>query len=161
MWGAHYGWSAITDVCEASRTLRGYLDLVGVHNGQPVTVYGWAVDPLRTSVSLPVEIYVGGPRGTGTLVATVTANRPRADVNQALGVQGNHGFAWAVSDGAAEVLCVCARYDAPPQLAHASQELPADGTMTREAGVVLTHAMEGLNRVSVLHLPAPPPHRDV
>lgn len=94
--GAHYGWSALTDVCEASRTLRGYLDLVGVHNGRPVTVYGWAVDPLRTSVSIPVEIYVGGPRGTGTLVATVTANRPRADVNQALGVLGNHGFEWRV-----------------------------------------------------------------
>ena len=94
--GSHYGWSAITDVCEASRTMQGFLDLVGVHNGRPVTVYGWAVDPLRTSISIPVEIYVGGPRGTGTLVATVTANRPRADVNQALGIRGNHGFEWAV-----------------------------------------------------------------
>ena len=76
--------------------LRGAVDVVARLRSGPLTLYGWAYNSAASTTSIPVEIYVGGAHGTGTLAATVTADQPRADVNRVLGITGDHGFEWAV-----------------------------------------------------------------
>ena len=76
--------------------LHGYVvDVISRLHG-PLTLYGWAYNADASSPSIPVEIYADGPRGTGTLAATITANQPRADVNDAHNITGDHGFEWPV-----------------------------------------------------------------
>jgi hypothetical protein len=69
----------------------GYFD-----NSTNTTLGGWSVDVANTSASNQVAIYMDGPQGTGTLVATIPANTVRSDVNAALGISGNHGFSWTI-----------------------------------------------------------------
>ena len=76
--------------------LRGYVDVVSRLNSGPLTLYGWAYNTAASTANIPVEIYVGGARGTGTLAATITADQPRADVNTAHGITGDHGYEWVV-----------------------------------------------------------------
>jgi len=59
-----------------------------------ITVRGWAWDGNAISQSIQVQVYIGGPSGGGgTLVATLTANKSRPDVNTTYpGVGNNHGF---------------------------------------------------------------------
>ena len=98
--GANYGFAPGVDVCEASSpavALRGNIDTVASLFGHPQAVIGWALDTLHPAASVSVEIYVDGPVGRGTKVATVTADQPRQDVNDALGVPGDHGFLWPLS----------------------------------------------------------------
>ena len=97
--GASYGFGATVDVCEAPAAveLRGNADTIARLHGHPLSLFGWALDALNPAAAGAVEIYVGGPVGTGTKVATVMANQPRPDVNAALGVPGDHGFQWALS----------------------------------------------------------------
>ena len=66
------------------RPTRGALD--GITAGG--VVYGWAYDPDFPAQSVVVHLYVDG-----VLVTTGLANQPRPDVNQALGIVGNHGYA--------------------------------------------------------------------
>jgi hypothetical protein len=61
-----------------------------------VTLYGWSYDPDTSSVSNQVQIYVGGPKGIGTPLATLTANLSRSDVDALYGITGNHGFEFSV-----------------------------------------------------------------
>ncbi len=42
--------------------------------GYDGVIYGWAADPDAPSTAMTVEFYSGGPRGTGTLAGTTTAN---------------------------------------------------------------------------------------
>lgn len=51
-------------------------------------VYGWAFDPKDANALLNVTLYVDGPKGTGMMVGTVTANRPGNDGN----APGDHAF---------------------------------------------------------------------
>lgn len=53
---------------------------------------GWAFDPLATSTSISVDVWVDGPMGTGSHLGTFTADQPRPDVDAAYGITGNHGF---------------------------------------------------------------------
>ena len=96
--GATYGFAADVDVCEAPApsTLRGFVDVVSRLHSNPLTLYGWAYNTAASTDTIPVEIYVGGVRGAGTLAATITADQPRSDVNTTFGITGDHGFAWAV-----------------------------------------------------------------
>jgi hypothetical protein len=55
-------------------------------------VGGWAYDPDSSGRSISVHVYKDGPAGTGTFIASCSANQPRRDVNTAFGVAGNHGF---------------------------------------------------------------------
>jgi len=68
----------------------GNLDTV-TGNGTQAYVAGWALDPLAPASSRPVHVYVFGPAGqvSGT---PFTATGPRADVNAALRLPGDHGF---------------------------------------------------------------------
>ena len=60
------------------------------------TLFGWTYDPDASSQSNDVEIYIDGAKGSGTLLATVTANASRPDVNSVRGVTGNHGFTYSI-----------------------------------------------------------------
>lgn len=42
--------------------------------GYDGVVYGWAADPDVAGTAMAVEFYSGGPRGTGTLIGSTTAN---------------------------------------------------------------------------------------
>ncbi len=42
--------------------------------GYDGVIFGWAADPDAPTTAMTVEFYSGGPRGTGTLVGTTTAN---------------------------------------------------------------------------------------
>ncbi len=77
--------------------LRGGFQVVKNKATPPVPqqLTGWAVDPLNPGAALPVEIYVGGPKGTGTRVGTLTAKTTRADV-KVRGYSGDHGFTWDI-----------------------------------------------------------------
>jgi hypothetical protein len=59
---------------------------------------GWAYDPDTSNQSIDVHFYIDGPAGTGTGGLSTVANVPRPDVNQALGISGNHGFSWRIPD---------------------------------------------------------------
>jgi hypothetical protein len=50
------------------------------------TVSGWALDPSSPTTSIDIHIYVN------QVGVARSANKPRADVNAALGVYGQHGF---------------------------------------------------------------------
>ena len=77
--------------------LRGGFQIVKNDADPPVPqqLTGWAIDPLNPRAALPIEIYVNGPKGTGTRVGTLTANVARTDVN-VRGYSGNHGFTWTI-----------------------------------------------------------------
>ncbi len=53
---------------------------------------GWAFDPDVPAQSITVNVWKGGPAGSGQLIGGYTANVPRGDVNTAYGITGNHGF---------------------------------------------------------------------
>ncbi|WP_427130232.1 lysozyme [Pseudarthrobacter sp. S9] len=76
-------------------------------NSANFRVTGWALDPTRPSSSIPVHVYVQSPDGTNPGYA-FTANRPRQDVNRALGTVGDHGFEASVALGQAGTYTVCA-----------------------------------------------------
>lgn len=72
----------------------GTLDSVSVKKTSSqasLTVRGWAIDYGNTSAQIPVHAYVQAPNGTTTL-QMFTASKPRPDVNQVLGVPGDHGY---------------------------------------------------------------------
>jgi hypothetical protein len=59
---------------------------------------GWALDRSTPAAALTVSFYADGAQGTGTLAGTTMANLPRADVNTATGVAGDHGFNFTIPD---------------------------------------------------------------
>src|SRR5262249_44766446 len=61
-------------------------------------VTGWALVPSMTPASIDIDLYLDDPSGGGTKLATAHAARPRADVNQTTGYDGDHGFSFAVPD---------------------------------------------------------------
>lgn len=83
--------------------IEGYLDSVA---NQPAGAFalagvyaaGWAYDPDWPERSVQVKIYVKnqGAGGLGTYLGSALANRPRPDVNTALGISGDHGFQFPI-----------------------------------------------------------------
>ena len=57
-----------------------------------VTLYGWSYDSNSSTVSNPVQIFINGPIGTGTLISSATTNILRTDINLSFNITGNHGF---------------------------------------------------------------------
>lgn len=56
-------------------------------------IQGWAFDPDNPNASIDVHIYMDYPAGHAWARGfPATANTARADVNQAFGISGNHGF---------------------------------------------------------------------
>lgn len=59
--------------------------------------YGWALDRNTATQGVYIHVYIDGPAGGGgTHIGTVLANQYRPDVNRALGLPGNHGFAYPI-----------------------------------------------------------------
>ncbi|WP_240690055.1 lysozyme [Arthrobacter sp. PAMC25564] len=76
----------------------GYLDSASVLSaaGQTsIKTTGWTYDPAVSGSSNPVHVYITYPDGTRQGYA-FTANLPRADVNSAVGISGNHGYSTQV-----------------------------------------------------------------
>jgi hypothetical protein len=87
----------------------GYTETAAItRSGDKATlkVSGWAYDSARSSESSAVHVYVTTPAGVRTGHA-LTADQPRADVNQVMGVSGNHGFSRSFDLAAAGVYRVC------------------------------------------------------
>ncbi|UKA61580.1 lysozyme [Arthrobacter sp. FW306-04-A] len=78
---------------------NGYLDSVGIAtvSGQTnIKATGWTYDPAVPGSSTPVHVYITYPDGTRRGYA-FTADLPRADVNNAFRITGNHGYSTQVS----------------------------------------------------------------
>ena len=67
------------------------LGVVQMPGAARLQVTGWTVDRAAPATSTPVHVYVRSPDGSNVGYA-FSADRPRLDVNQALGATGNHGF---------------------------------------------------------------------
>ncbi len=65
----------------------GHLDAASQAANGRVSILGWAYDPVRSSASDLVEVYLDG-----RLSARAWAASPRADVDRARHVTGKHGF---------------------------------------------------------------------
>jgi hypothetical protein len=65
---------------------RGWLDSVSCDQ-----LAGWAQDPNSPTTSIPVDIYVDGPAGSGTGLGRFPAANDRSDLCSAIG-SCNHGF---------------------------------------------------------------------
>ena len=67
-------------------------------NAGSVTVKGWAYDPDASSSSITIHVYVWqkgvneGDMSHPLSIQTVEANIERTDVNETMGITGNHGF---------------------------------------------------------------------
>ena len=76
---------------------EGFLDAAVGGNGT-VTVSGWCLDRDTPNEAVEVHIYMDGPAGTGTCIATgIMADQPRTDVNNATGISGDHGFSATIA----------------------------------------------------------------
>lgn len=70
----------------------GTLDTLVQRVGQPLVLQGWAFDPDASAAAATVHTYVDS-----TLVSGSLANLPRADVDAAYRITGQHGFSVAVT----------------------------------------------------------------
>ena len=86
-----------TTVSVTGNLPNGHLDVCEGGNSK-ITVSGWTYDPDAPSESIGVHIYVYKSDGT-TLYTdqTLTANRPRSDVNSHYNITGNHGFSTEIT----------------------------------------------------------------
>jgi hypothetical protein len=72
----------------------GSFDEIRLSDG---VVRGWSLDPDNKSVPNQVHIYIDGPAGSGgTLLAAITTDFLRSDVNINYGASGNHGFEYII-----------------------------------------------------------------
>ncbi|MBM9466741.1 hypothetical protein [Nakamurella leprariae] len=84
----------VAPVAAAASPARGALDsAVRVPNVTQAIITGWALDPNAPGAATEVHIYVNGAGHVRR------AAEPRPDVNAALGVPGDHGFAATVPIG--------------------------------------------------------------
>ena len=70
---------------------NGYLD--GIQGDK---LFGWTYDPDAPSAPIAVHFYIDGSAGIGTFAGATATDVLRSDVNQALGITGNHGFAFTI-----------------------------------------------------------------
>lgn len=72
---------------------EGVFDSVSSDSPGTITVRGWAFDRDNLSKALVIDVYVGGPAGSGAECHRIVADKSRTDVNSAYpGVGNNHGF---------------------------------------------------------------------
>lgn len=68
---------------------------------QPVSsqgvIFGWALDMNHPADAVEIHLYFDG-FDNANAIGGIIANKPRADVNAALNVPGNHGYEFAVPD---------------------------------------------------------------
>ena len=76
------------------QTVRGFFDVID----SDAVAHGWALAPALGSAPVEVAFFLDGADRAGTPLATVKADQPRADVNAASQVEGDHGFAYPLPD---------------------------------------------------------------
>ena len=80
--------------------VRGAVDRIDANS----VMAGWAFSKAAGATPIDVAIYAEGDNRTGTRLGMVRADQPRADVNQAMHIPGDHGFVFpipaALKDGA-------------------------------------------------------------
>ncbi|MBO0778241.1 MAG: hypothetical protein J2P37_05365 [Ktedonobacteraceae bacterium] len=91
-WSLGFDLTKVGAIFSASKTPVGTLDGI-TSDGR---LYGWALSKALPAQTISVHIYLDGAAGKGKYMGAVKANLPRADVNKALKVSGDHGFVWAV-----------------------------------------------------------------
>ena len=105
--------------------------------GKPLAfhVEGWAYDPDIPSLNITVMVYLYTDSGCTTQYGdahALSANQPRPDVNQALGIAGDHGFDADISVPAGtywvKVWGVDMTGDLPTQIGSTRSVTVADGT---------------------------------
>lgn len=101
--------SASVTIRPAGNPAKGSLDSADISitsSGAALTVSGWAVDPAKSSTSTQAHLYVTAPDGSSSKTV-VSADKPRGDVNSALGISGNHGFQSSIAIKQAGTYKVC------------------------------------------------------
>lgn len=73
-----------------NRFPEGFIDNVSATG----IVAGWALDRDVVPATILIHFYVDGPAGVGRFAGAIQAGTPRPDVNQALGVPGDHGYSY-------------------------------------------------------------------
>ena len=84
------GWEGIFRYNDSENNPQGTVDKI-VGGSGTVRVAGWAFDPDDTSSALRIDVYIGGPAGTGE-GHNFYANSYRSDVNETHGCGNYHGF---------------------------------------------------------------------
>ncbi len=88
-------------VCAGGSAWNGSICQAGATNSLPTgyfdsasctTLSGWSYDPDNSSATDNVAIYTDYGTGAQTYQGNYAANYPRSDVNNAMGVTGDHGF---------------------------------------------------------------------
>lgn len=124
---------------------RGHLDACNGGEGE-ITVSGWAYDPDVAAQSIGVLVKVYQSDGT-TLYKeeTLTADRPRNDVNNAYSITGQHGFSGTIDiadSGTYKVKVYAIDYngDSNPQLGSTQTvRVTSFVRLTSETGAVTLH----------------------
>jgi hypothetical protein len=109
----------------ASPSPVGYLDSVSIASsgaGAKVTATGWTADLGAGSASIPVHTYVTSPDGVRTGYA-FTADVSRPDVNQIIGIPGNHGYTTSINVSQRGTYTVCTYGIAVTPLAAGNSQL--------------------------------------
>lgn len=71
----------------------GHIESVTSHTAGRVEIVGWGFDYDTPNEKCQMDVYVGGPAGTGTKVGSGTSDARRDDVNDVYqGVGNNHGY---------------------------------------------------------------------
>jgi hypothetical protein len=110
---------------------------------------GWAEDPGSVGAAISVELYADGPRGTGTLLGTVTAGTSRPDLCSALG-SCDHAFSVAppasLYDGREHSIYAYGIHVMPG----ASDALLSNAPLSVHCGAAVTGDFHGTGRAEVV-----------
>ncbi len=71
---------------------RGSFGAIGASG----TIYGWAYDPDDPAAAIEAHYYVVTPAGAREPMAAVLADLPRADINRAFKIDGDHGVSFSI-----------------------------------------------------------------
>ena len=75
--------------CGTATPVSGSLDSVDCS-----AFTGWAYDPNNSSNSIQIKLYADGTESSGKFLGSATANVASAQVDQVMGISGNHGFSF-------------------------------------------------------------------
>ena len=90
-WNGYSGYCSMEYLKKKYNNPKGTIDSISGGAGS-VDVRGWAFDSDDISTSIYIDVYIGGPAGSGVPCHTIVANGYRPDVNKVYSVGDNHGY---------------------------------------------------------------------
>ena len=90
-WNGYSGYCSMEYLKKKYNNPKGTIDSISGGVGS-VDVRGWAFDSDDISTSIYIDVYIGGPAGSGVPCHTIVANGYRPDVNKVYSVGDNHGY---------------------------------------------------------------------